>query len=148
MEELEETMNLPLCGLLLLFLSVLCFDAFFAVTVMCSLTNIKLPLSYKWPVLPNVNNKLPTEAVTFKGLDLRPLNYIFIKHWYHLYRHRLITRKLALRGFYEISCKMRNAILILGDWRWVSKHFSGVSFIHVSLLEYPKPPYERNSFIF
>ncbi|GFG37340.1 hypothetical protein Cfor_08217, partial [Coptotermes formosanus] len=31
-EVLEETMNLPLCGLLLLFLSIMCFDAFSAVT--------------------------------------------------------------------------------------------------------------------
>jgi hypothetical protein len=33
MEELEDTMNLPLCGLFLILLLGMCFDAFSAVTV-------------------------------------------------------------------------------------------------------------------
>jgi hypothetical protein len=36
MEELEDTMNLPLCGLFLILLLGMCFDAFSAVTVMYS----------------------------------------------------------------------------------------------------------------
>jgi hypothetical protein len=36
MVELEDTMNVPLCGLFLILLLGMCFDAFSAVTVRCS----------------------------------------------------------------------------------------------------------------
>jgi len=45
MAVLEDTVNLPLCGLFLLLLSLMCFDAFSAVTVQYAL-HYSCPYSY------------------------------------------------------------------------------------------------------